>query len=111
MRGQIAAKGTPAPIQATKRWPVERTNAWGNQFKKLLWSTERHDRVIDAFVALAHAIITLRWLLRQAWTLYRWDTRPLRRPCTTANPRALKNVRGLGRKGWVVARQAQALGS
>jgi hypothetical protein len=81
MRGQIAAKGTSAPIQATKRWPVERTNAWGNQFKKLLlWSTERHDRVIDAFVALAHAIVTLRRLLRQAWTLYHWDTRPLRRP-------------------------------
>jgi transposase len=80
MRGQIATKGTPAPIQATKRWPVERTNAWGNQFKKLVWNTERHDPVIDAFLALAHAIITLRRLIRQAWTLYRWDTRPPRRP-------------------------------
>jgi transposase len=80
MSGQIATKGKPAPIQATKRWPVERTNAWGNQFKKLLWNTERGDLVIDAFLAFAHAIITLRRLIRCAWTLYRWDTRPLRRP-------------------------------
>jgi len=79
MTGQIAAKGTPAPIQATRRWPVERTHAWGNQFKKLLWNTERCDPVIDAFLALAHAIITLRRLIRQAWSLYRWDTRPARR--------------------------------
>ena len=80
MTGQIATKGTAAPIQATRRWPVERTHAWGNQFKKLLYNTERHDPVIDAFLALAHAIITLRRLLRCAWTLYRWDTRPARRP-------------------------------
>jgi len=80
MTGQIAAKGTPAPVQATKRWPVERTNAWGNQFKKLVWNTERHDPVTDAFLAFAHAIITLRRLLRCAWTLYRWETRPQRRP-------------------------------
>jgi transposase len=80
MTGQIATKGTPAPVQATRRWPVERTHAWGNQFKKLVYNTERHDPVIDAFLALAHAIITLRRLLRQAWTLYRWDTRPVRRP-------------------------------
>jgi Transposase DDE domain len=82
MTGQIAEKGTPAPIQASRRWPVERTHAWGNQFKKLVWNTERHDRVIDAFLALAHAIITLRRLIRRAWTSYRWDTRPARRPRT-----------------------------
>ena len=81
MRGQIATKGTPAPIQTTRRWPVERTHAWGNQFKKLVWNTERHDPVIDAFLALAHAIITLRRLIRSAWSLYRWDTRPAQRPC------------------------------
>jgi len=76
MTGQIAQKGKPAPIQASRRWPVERTNAWGNQFKKLACNTERHDRVIDAFIAFAHAIITLRRLIRQAWTCYRWQTRP-----------------------------------
>ena len=80
MTGQIAERGKPAPVQASRRWPVERTNAWGNQFKKLVWNTERCDPVIDAFVAFAHAIITLRRLIRQAWTLYRWDARPSRRP-------------------------------
>jgi len=80
MAGQIAEKGKPAPVQAARRWVIERTNAWGNQLKKLVWNTERHDQVIDAFLALAHAIITLRRLIRCAWTLYRWDTRPQRRP-------------------------------
>jgi transposase len=38
MTGQIAETGRPAPIQAGQRWPVERTHAWGNQFKKLVWT-------------------------------------------------------------------------
>jgi hypothetical protein len=38
MTGQIATKGKPAPVQATTRWPVERTHAWGNQFKKLVYT-------------------------------------------------------------------------
>jgi hypothetical protein len=29
---------------------------------------------------LADAIITIRSLIRQAWTSYRWDGRPSRRP-------------------------------
>jgi len=36
--------------------------------------------VIDAFFDLADAIITVRSLIRQAWTTYRWDDRPARRP-------------------------------
>ena len=80
MTGQIAEKSKPAPIQASGRWPVERTHAWGNQFKKLVWNTERHGPVIDAFLAFAYAIITLRRLIRRAWTSYRGDTRPPRRP-------------------------------
>lgn len=77
---QVAVKGVAAPIQNTKRWPVERTNAWGNQFFKIARCTERQTLVIDAYLSLAHAIITLRRLIRQAWTLYRWDTRPKKRP-------------------------------
>ncbi|HEY2957443.1 MAG TPA: hypothetical protein VGM21_04425 [Actinomycetota bacterium] len=80
MAGQIATKGTPAPIQTTRRWPVERTRAWANRLKKLAWNTERCGPVIDAFLALAHATTTLRRLVRCAWTPYRWDTRPHRRP-------------------------------
>lgn len=77
---EVAVKGVAAPIQNTKRWPVERTNAWGNQFFKIARCTERKSHVIDAYLCLAHAIITLRRLIRQAWTHYRWDTRPQRRP-------------------------------
>jgi len=32
--------------------------------------------VIDAFFDLADTIITVRSLIRQAWTTHRWDTRP-----------------------------------
>ena len=38
--------------------------------------TERHARVIEAFIALANAVIITRRLIRIAWTTHRWDTRP-----------------------------------
>jgi hypothetical protein len=34
-RAEIAVKGRPAPIQAGKRWPIERTHAWMNGYGKL----------------------------------------------------------------------------
>ena len=75
----ISPKGTP--LQAGRRWPVERTNSWHNRgFKKLLICTERRTRVIEAFIALANAVIITRRLLRTAWTTHRWDTRPACRP-------------------------------
>ena len=80
MAGEIAHKGDKAPIQAGQRWHMERTNAWHNSFSKLQRCYERKEKVIDAFFDLADAIITIRRLIRQAWTLYRWDTRPAKRP-------------------------------
>ena len=78
-QGVISQKGFP--LQAGARWVVERTNSWHNRgFKKLLVCTERHTRVIDAFIALANAVIITRRLIRCAWTTHRWDTRPTRRP-------------------------------
>jgi len=69
------------PLQAGARWVVERTNSWHNRgFKKLAICTERRIRVIDAFIALANAVIIVRRLLRTAWTTHRWDARPARRP-------------------------------
>jgi hypothetical protein len=76
MTGEIARKGDQAPIQAGQRWHVERTNA----FSRLQRCYERNEDVIDAFFDLADATITVRSLIRQAWTLYRWDSRPARRP-------------------------------
>ena len=81
MAGQIAHKGEKAPLQAGQRWPVERTNAWHNAFGRAVTPlTQRREEVIDAFFDLADAIITVRSLIRQAWTTYRWDGRPARRP-------------------------------
>jgi transposase len=77
--GQIATKGFP--LQAGARWVIERTNSWHNRgFKKLATCTERRVRVIEAFIALANAIIITRRLIRQAWIRHRWDTRPARCP-------------------------------
>ncbi len=77
---RIARKGLPAPVQATKRWPVERTHAWHNSFYKLARCTERRQVVADFYIALANTVVLVRRLLRAAWTSYRWDTRPRRRP-------------------------------
>lgn len=77
--GVISHKGFP--LQAGKRWVVERTNSWHNRgFKKLAICTERTGRVIEALIALANAVIVTRRLLAEAWCTHRWDTRPARRP-------------------------------
>jgi hypothetical protein len=76
---EIAHKGDKASIQAGQRWQVERTNAWHNAFNRLQRCYERREYVIDAFFDLADAIITLRSLIRRAWTTHRWDDRPTRR--------------------------------
>jgi hypothetical protein len=78
--GMISKKGKPAPIGATKRWVVERTNSWSNAHKKLVWSTEREGRVVDFWIAFSNAIIIVGRLVREAWIRYRWPTRPRRRP-------------------------------
>jgi len=77
---EIAEKGKPAPLTAGKRWVVERTNAWTNAHKKLVWCTERRARVVEFWLACSAVIITVGRLVREAWTRYRWDGRPPRRP-------------------------------
>ncbi|MFC4091505.1 transposase, partial [Micromonospora sp. GCM10011541] len=80
LTGEIARKGVKAPIQATQRWHIERTNAWHNAFNRLQRCYERKESVVHAYFDLADAIITIRSLIRQAWISHRWDTRPTRRP-------------------------------
>ncbi len=77
---EISKKGKPAPLGATKRWVVERTNSWHNGHKKLVWCTERQGRVIDFWVAFSDVVIIVRRLVREAWSRYRWEARPPRRP-------------------------------
>ena len=80
MAAQIATRGVPAPIQVGRRWVIERTHAWGNQYGKLRWCTERRRRVVEFWLALANAAMVLGRLVRRAWTHYRWEGRPRRRP-------------------------------
>lgn len=80
MDAEIAARGKPAPVTAGQRWVVERTNAWANAHKKLVWCTERRTAVVAFWLAFSAVIIIVGRLVRQAWTRYRWETRPRRRP-------------------------------
>jgi transposase len=78
LHGRIAHKGEKAPIQASQRWHVERTHAWQNAFQRVALCYERRSTVVNAFFDLADTIITVRSLIRRAWTTHRWDTRPRR---------------------------------
>ena len=80
LRAEISKKGKPAPLQATKRWVVERTSSWHNAHKKLVWCTERRGVVIDFWVAFSEVVIIVRRLIREGWSRYRWEGRPSRRP-------------------------------
>jgi len=80
LRGAIAAKGKPAPVTAGQRWVVERTNAWTNAHKKLVWCTERRAAVVAFWLALSAVIVIMGRLVREGWTRYRWAGRPARRP-------------------------------
>lgn len=80
LTAEIAAMGKPAPVTAGQRWVVERTNAWTNAHKKLVWCTERRAAVVTFWIAFSAVLIIVGRLVRQAWTRYRWDARPRRRP-------------------------------
>ena len=52
----------------------------GNQDGKLRWCTQRSRLVVAFWLALASAVLVGGRLIRRAWTCYRWDGRPRRRP-------------------------------
>jgi len=56
------------------------TNAWRNSFNRLQRFYERREDVIGEVEERADAIITLRRLIREASTRYRWDNGPARQP-------------------------------
>ncbi|OXY96625.1 IS5 family transposase [Streptomyces sp. 2R] len=76
---EIACKGVPAPIQAGKRWVIERTHSWMNDYGKLRRCTERSGEAVDFYLYLAAALVTLRMLIRRSTSRYRWDGRPTTR--------------------------------
>jgi len=73
---QIARLGAPAPVQATQRWPIERTNSWMNGYGKLRRMTDRNPAIVVFYLYLAAAFVVLRQLIQHARTRYRWATRP-----------------------------------
>ena len=74
--GDIARKGVPAPVQAGGRWVIERTNSWMNGYGKLRRCTERDGKIVDFYLYLAAAFVTIRQLIQRACNRYRWDARP-----------------------------------
>ena len=55
---------------------VERTHAWTNGYGKLRRCTERNAKIVDFYLYLAAALVTIRQLIQRARTRHRWDTRP-----------------------------------
>jgi transposase len=80
LEAEIARRGKPAPITAGQRWVVERTTAWTNAHKKLVWCTERRAVVIAFWMAFSAVLIIVGRLVREGWRRYRWDGRPPRKP-------------------------------
>lgn len=78
--GAIAMRGVPVPVAASQRWPVERTHAWTNAHKKLVWCTERRAIVVAFWLAFSAVVIVVRRLVREGWIRYRWEGRPARKP-------------------------------
>jgi hypothetical protein len=76
------ARLPPAVGPARSRWVaagvIERPHAWLNTFGKLRWCTERRQACAAFYLTLACVVVIIRRLLRQAWTHYRWQTRPSR---------------------------------
>jgi hypothetical protein len=79
LEGEIARKGIASPIQVGQRWVVERTNSWMNGYGKLRRMTDKDGQIVDFYLYLAAALVTVRQLIQRARTRYRWDTRPTTR--------------------------------
>ena len=76
---EISRKGRPAPLNATKRWVVERTNSWQNAHKKLLWRTERRGRAGAFWVGPSAVGGIVGGLVSGGWEGQRWGGGPPRR--------------------------------
>ena len=79
MIGEIAKKGIPSPIQVGKRWVVERTHSWMNNFGKLRRCTDRDGAIVEFYLHLTAAFVTIRCLIQAARQTHRWASRPTTR--------------------------------
>jgi len=83
-QGEIAVKGVAAPIQAGRRWPVERTHSWMNGFGKLHRFTDKRRVIVEFYLHLAAALTVLRRLI-SIEPERSTGGRPGRRPADSAN--------------------------
>lgn len=60
-------------------WVMERTQSWMNGYGKLRRCTERNGAVVDFYLFLAAAFVTVRALIREARQHFRWPDRPTTR--------------------------------
>ena len=58
---------------------IERLHSWMNTYGKLRRCSDRDGTIVDFYLYLAAALVTIRTLIQRARTLYRWDTRPTTR--------------------------------
>jgi hypothetical protein len=87
---RLIALACSDPPEGRERWTLrlladrmvetEATTWYCNAHKKLVWCTERRGRVIDFWIVFSNVVILVRRLIRKAWSLYRWESRPSRRP-------------------------------
>ncbi len=74
--GHIAHQPQGGPVPLGERWVVERTHAWMNAFGKVRRCTERTGTVVDFYLWLAAALLTVRLVITRARETFRWPTRP-----------------------------------
>lgn len=69
---EIAHRGVPAPIQAGRHRPVERTHSWMDERLRQAssWTSTSTSPL---------TLVTLRMLIWQVRSHYRWDSRPTNR--------------------------------
>jgi hypothetical protein len=76
LHGEIADKGDKAPIPGRPTTGTSNGPTPGTPLNRLQRCYERREAFVTAFFDLADTIITVRSLIRQAWTTHRWDNRP-----------------------------------
>jgi hypothetical protein len=82
------ATGELSQSEAAERFGIDRSTVMrirqvakqANQYGKLRWCTERRHVVVEFWLLLALMLIVVGRLIRRAWTDYRWEGRPRRRP-------------------------------
>ncbi|OFE15678.1 hypothetical protein BA895_21810 [Humibacillus sp. DSM 29435] len=73
---RIATKGKPAPIQATKRWPVKRSHSWMHGFGTLGRFIDKTRVIVEFYPFFAAALTGIGRLINTARHHYGWDTIP-----------------------------------